>query len=97
EEHDRRIVQQRRGDDHLPAHAFGVGPQQLLGQGIEAQIEEGDELLDAATRTKPTRRLTWTGSTVTSKSAMRAEPLVGSSIPVSIFRVVDLPAPFGPR
>ena len=46
--------------------------------------------------TKPTWRLT---SMVRSRSnpQMVAVPLVGSSMPVSIFSVVDLPAPLGPR
>ncbi len=37
------------------------------------------------------------GSADTSSPATRAVPLVGASRLVSIFRVVDLPAPFGPR
>src|SRR5882757_24655 len=42
-------------------------------------------------------RLTSTGCWTTSKPSTSAVPEVGSSIPVSMRMVVDLPAPFGPR
>jgi hypothetical protein len=47
--------------------------------------------------TNPTRLLTAMGSLRRSTPQIVAVPLVGSNMPVSIFRVVDLPAPFGPR
>ena len=34
---------------------------------------------------------------VTSNPEYRTRPVVGSIRPVSIFRVIDLPEPFGPR
>ena len=43
------------------------------------------------------RRRTSSGSLATSTPATRAEPDVIDSSVVSIFTVVDLPAPFGPR
>src|SRR5439155_10487136 len=47
--------------------------------------------------TKPTRRFTSSGSRRRSKPQIVAVPWEGSIMPVSIFRVVDFPAPFGPR
>jgi hypothetical protein len=44
--------------------------------------------------TKPTCRFTSIGSRARSNPAMVAAPLVGSTMPVSILSVVDLPAPF---
>ncbi len=43
------------------------------------------------------RRRTSSGSLATSTPATRADPDVIDSSVVSIFTVVDLPAPFGPR
>jgi hypothetical protein len=46
EEHHLRIVQQRRRDHDLAAHPLGVRAQQLVGERVEPQVEEGDELPD---------------------------------------------------
>ena len=47
EKNDLGIVQQGRGDHHFPPHSLGIGPQQLFGQRLEAEIEKRDELADA--------------------------------------------------
>ena len=45
-----RVVQQTGRDDHLAAHAFGVGAQQLLGQDVKPKVEKGQKLLDSDSR-----------------------------------------------
>jgi len=50
EENDGGIVEKRGGDDDFAAHAFGVSAEEFFGEGLEAEIEEGDELLDAFAR-----------------------------------------------
>src|ERR1017187_4668693 len=47
--------------------------------------------------TKPTRRFTSIVSSSRLNPQIVAVPLVGASMPVSIFKVVDFPAPLGPR
>src|SRR5690349_6169838 len=50
EKNDGRIVQKRGGDDDFASHALRVSSEQFIGQRLETEIEEGDELFDALAR-----------------------------------------------
>src|SRR5882724_2147717 len=62
---------------------------------ISAPVSRSKRLRSSGTT--PILRLTSSGSLSMSRPSTRIFPLVGASNPVSIFIVVDLPAPFGPK
>src|SRR6201999_1966849 len=50
EKYDRRIVQQRSGDDDFATHAFGICAEKFVRERFEAQIEKREKLPDAQPR-----------------------------------------------